>query len=105
VGLAGLRKVTREAISTVKTAASFSKRNPLVHSALAAEDGFARFAFYYRTVDDAYKVQPNFHTSDTFHEHVWKFRDLVSEAMQALGVTEEDVTEYGRGAQFEDISP
>ena len=87
-------------ISAVKAAITSSKRNPLVHSQFATEEDFSLFRMYQREVKDAYVVTARDFTADTFHDHFLKFRNLQADAVEALGVTEDQIEEYARGARL-----
>ena len=92
-------------ISKMKTAMSYAKRNALIHSALGTEDDFSQFAFFYRSIDDRYKVTKHSYTATTFHNHVWHFRDLANAALDDLPVTHEQIDNYGKQAKFDGINP
>lgn len=87
----------------VKEAIDFAKRNLIVHSAMASEKDFSKIVFFKRSIDPRYKAVGHNYSADSFHEHVWKFRDLANEALTALSLTEADLNEYGRMAQLHGI--
>jgi hypothetical protein len=45
-----------EAISKLKAAMSYARRNALIHSAMGSEHDSSRFVFFHRSLDDRYKV-------------------------------------------------
>jgi hypothetical protein len=90
----------KAAISKVKSAISFAKRNMLVHSQFAAAERFTGFRLYQREVKDAYKVTSHDFTAETFHQHFVKFRQLFLEARDALGVRHRHIEKYAHEARF-----
>lgn len=97
------------AISKLKAAMSYAKRNALIHSAVASEEDSSKFVFYYRTVDDRYKVAAHTYDQDSFHDHVWQFCKLADEALIEIGLDETApetiaaLKEYGQKARFEGL--
>lgn len=92
------------AVSKMKTAMSYAKRNALMHGMMGSEDDFSEFAFFHRSVDNGYKVNKLSFTAQSFHEHVWKFRELADEAIACLKTTPEQLQEYGRQAKFDGLT-
>ncbi|AYJ85800.1 hypothetical protein D3Y57_07205 [Sphingomonas paeninsulae] len=82
-----------DAISHLKTAMSFAKRNALMHGTLASEHDFTKFSFFTRSVDDRYRVKRHDYNAATFHDHVWQFRELASAAVDCLTVTHDQLEE------------
>ena len=88
---------------------SYAKRNALIHSVLGSEDDSSEFVFYYRSVDDRYKVTAHTYDHESFHTHVWRFCELADEALIAMGLDEResqtiaDFKEYGQKARFEGL--
>lgn len=99
-----------EAVSKLKTAMSYAKRNALMHSALGSEDDSSKFSFFYRSIDDRYKVATHTFTEGSFHDHVWRFCNLADEALLALGIDadspefKQELLAYGKDALFDGLS-
>lgn len=97
------------AISKLKSAMSYAKRNALVHSIIGSEEDSSKFVFYYRSVDDRYKVVAHTFDQDSFHDHVWQFCKLANDALIEIGCDElaaetiADLKEYGQKARFEGL--
>lgn len=95
------------AISKLKTAMSYAKRNALMHGVFASEDDGSEFVIFHRSIDDRYKVAAHRFTADSFHDHVWKFCNLAGDALEALGLSENDpelklaMESYSKDARFD----
>jgi hypothetical protein len=96
-----------EAVSKLKTALSYAQRNALVHGVPGSEEDGSEFGFFYRSVDDKYMVKSHKFTAEEFHKRVYQFFDLAHEAIEALGINENDpkfkaeLDEYCKGAKFD----
>jgi len=88
----------------IKDLVDFAKRNALVHSAVAAEDDYSKFVFFFRSVKEKYHVKTEEFTAASFHQHFLRFRELHDAALQALNVTPGEMNEYGHGARFEGLA-
>jgi hypothetical protein len=98
-----------EAISKMKTAMSYAKRNALMHGVTGSEADMSKFSVFHRSVDDRYRVATHNFTAESFHDHVWEFCRLVDNALKTLGIdvdapeTKQALSAYAKDARFEGI--
>lgn len=96
-----------EAVSKIKSALSYAKRNALMHGAPGSETDSSQFGFFHRNVDDKHEVKAYKFTAEEFHAHVWEFARLADEALLSIGIDSDDsdmrqqIGEYGRAVGFD----
>lgn len=84
----------------VQAVINAAKRNSLVHGIVASDDMMEEIGFVKREIGPGYSVKKYPFNEATFHKHFLEFRRLYGLAIEAMGLTLDDLEEYGRKAQL-----
>ena len=94
-----------DASAKVKAVINHVGRNALVHGIAGSDYETRDFAFFRREVGEELVVKHILYTADTFNAHFERFRDLADAALDALGISDADLSQFAREAGLLEPTP